>query len=167
MTPEREYFNITVLPKFIKDYVTKGDAVIDIGKPNDGWGYRKMFEDVGAIYKTLDRRRDLNPDIWCDVEEVQLRKEIADCIICNGVTEQCNNPFKLVDGIKEILKIGGFGLFGIMATSFPLIQDLDLWRFTPQGIGKLLNKFCLVDFDASQNRRGISSYIFVIVKREV
>ena len=161
MTPEREYFNTMILPKFIKKYVGK-NTVIDIGKPNDGWGYRHMFN--GADYRTLDRQADLSPDIVDDMEDTKLEAEYADVIICNGVIEQCDNPFRLVAGLHKVLKAGGHGLFGIMSVGFPMMQDLDLCRFTPQGVGRLLKDFKIVDTDVRE-REGVPSYIFVTVQK--
>jgi len=106
MTPERQHFNEVVLPKFIKEFVKKDDMVIDVGKPNDGWNYRRMFNELPvepAHYRTLDRRADLHPDIVDDMENSNLAKEIANIVICNGVFEQCNNPFKLVEGLWKVL----------------------------------------------------------------
>lgn len=176
MTPERQYFNEVILPKFIKKYVGK-NTIIDVGKPNDGWGYRQMFN--GADYRTLDRNADLNPDILDDMENTKLQEEVADIIICNGVMEQCDNPFKLVAGLWKVLKIGGHGLFGIMSVGFPMIQDLDLCRFTPQGVDKLLRDFKIIDIDYRTREvlwatdinadvkewKEIPSYIFVTVQK--
>lgn len=163
MTPERKYFNEVVLPRFIRDFVQTGDLVVDVGKPNDGWGYREMFRE--ARYKTLDRNKFLQPDIWDDIEDTKLEESSIDCIVCFGVWEQCANPFKLVKGLQKILKVGGFGLFGIMSIGVPLIQDWDLCRFTPQGVERLLKDFRVADFDVV-NRGEIPSYVFVVVVKE-
>lgn len=161
MTPERKHYNEVILPKFIKEFVKPGDCVIDVGKPNDGWGYREMFK--GTDYKTLDCNINLKPDILDDMEDTKL-SECADVIICYGVTEQCENPFKLVEGLRKILKPGGYGLIGIMSIGFPMIQDWDLLRFTAQGAGQLLQDFELIDFEV-KNRGEIPSQIYAVVKK--
>ena len=161
MTPERQHFNEVVLPRFIKEYVHK-NIVLDVGKPNDGWNYRQMFE--GMNYKTLDRRKDLKPDIVDDMEDTKLAEEYTDIVICNGVFEQCCNPFKLVEGLWKVLRRDGYGLLGIMSVGFPMIQDLDLCRFTPQGVDRLLRAFKIINMDIRE-RDKMPSYIFVTVQK--
>ena len=164
MTPERKIFNEEILPKFINEYVKENDVVVDIGKPNDGWGYKQLFSK--ATYQTLDRHDWLQPDIVMDLECIdkhQLFKGYADCAVAMGVWEQCDNPFKLYDGILALLKPKGYALLGIMLTGFPLIQDLDLHRFTEQGVFKLLRD-CKIEHLKICNRDGIPSYAFAIVR---
>ena len=163
MTEERKHYNEVVLPQFIKSYVKVGNLVLDVGKPNDGWGYRGLFPAVN--YLTVDRNPIVAPDILDDMENTTLDEACADCVICHGVWEQCDNPFKLVEGLRKVLKVGGYGLFGIMSIGFPMIQDLDLCRFTPQGVEKLLKDFSIVNLSVI-DRQGVPSYIYVIVKKE-
>ena len=162
VSPERKEFNEFILPKFIKNYVKKDDLVMEVGKPDDGWGYREMLE--GTRYVTLDRNGVLNPDIIDDMENTKVNESTIDCIICFGVMEQCANPFKLVAGIRKILKPGGYALFGIMSIGYPLWQDVDLCRFTPQGADRLLENFKIVDHH-EYFRDNIPTYIFRTVQK--
>ncbi len=166
MTPERQRFNEEILPGFIKKYVKTGDRVVDVGKPDDRWGYREMFE--GTDYNTLDRDETLNPDICFNLEWTDFLedgKSMFDIVVCYGVTEQCGDPFKLIDGVEAMLKPGGYGLIGIMSIGFPMVQDLegDLVRFTPYGAKRLLRKFDIVDFVVA-DREGVPSQIYATVR---
>lgn len=172
MTPDRKYFNEVMLPKFIKNYVKENDFVVDVGKPDKGWGYREIFEIVGAKYQTLDKKPELNPDILLDIETFWYNyktwnkfRELADCIVCMGVIEQCDNPFKVIDGIYQTLKPNGYVLFGIISTHFSMKQDIDYLRFTPQGAHKLLSAFNILDFKVFTDNDKPSS-IFAIVQKE-
>lgn len=166
MTPDRKYFNEVMLPRFIEKYVKNGDDVVDVGKPEDGWGYKEMFK--GTNYKTLDKNPDLKPDIFEDIEDYKLfiRNAFVDCIVCMGVMEQCNSPFEVIRGIDCILKPGGHALFGIISTHFSMKQDIDYLRFTPQGAHKLLSVFNILDFKVFTDNDKPSS-IFAIVQKEV
>ncbi len=163
MTPERQRFNEEILPEFIRAYVRAGNRVVDVGKPDDGWGYREMFQEMD--YKTLDRDEGLNPDICFDMEGMQWPGLPYDIMICYGVTEQCDNPFLLMKGLAHILKPGGYGLIGIMSVGFPMVQNLegDLARFTPEGAYRLLKVFDIVDVEIAE-RDGVPSQIYAIVK---
>ena len=166
MTPERQVFNEEVLPKFALEYVKDNDVIVDIGKPNDGWGYNKLFNK--AKYLTLDRNPELKPDIVMDLEWIEEYKQYihyANCIIAHGVWEQCNNPFELYDGIVTLLKPKGYGLLGIMLSGFPLVQDLDLFRFTEQGVHRLL-KDDKIEYTKICYRDSVPSYAYVIIKNE-
>ena len=167
ISQERKHFNEAILPGFVKDFIEEGNLVIDVGRPDEGWGYREIVNEVpGVVYKTLDKRADLDPapDIVDDMENTTLEIASVDRIICWATVEQCDNPFKLVDGIWKVLKPGGYALFGILSIGYPLWQDLDLCRFTPQGVRHLLKGFRHELCDTTK-RDGVPSCIFTVVKR--
>ena len=166
LTPERKYFNEVYLPKFISSFVKQGDLVVDVGKPLDIFGYRQAYEATGAVYKTLDKKKDYFPDIWDNMEDTKLQEGSVDCIGGYGIWEGCGNPFKLIAGIRKVLKSGGYGVFGIMSIGFPMLSaiEVDKWRFTPNGATKLLCGFNILDL-SERDRGGAPSYVFVVVQK--
>lgn len=160
---ERIAYNQKVLPNFISKYVKKGNVVVDIGKPNDGWGYRKLFNEMD--YKTLDIKKELGPDIVDDIANTKLGECSVDCVICMGIWEQCENPFDVIKGVRKILKVGGYALFGIISVSFPMWQDIDYLRFTPQGARMMLKDFKFLE-EQLVFRGELPSYSFIIVSKK-
>lgn len=166
---ERLLFNKEKLPMFLGTFIKKDILIIDIGKPDDGWGYKKLITEKGFIYLSLDRDKTKNPDVLLDLEgwEFLLFPKKEKAVICMGVWEQADNPYKLIEGIASILNPGEKALLGIISIGYPLCQDIDRNRITPQGLGFILSKdFITKSWDVVVNEENIPSYIFAIVEKK-
>lgn len=162
MTPEREFYHKTALKKFI-EIVKDSDLVYDIGKHGQ-FSYSEFLP--GLHVRTIDRDASTHPGLFMDVEKLKEPcPRLAPAVLCNGVLEQCDNPFALVQGIKNLVMVGGHVLFGVMSVGYPIIE-IDYVRFTPNGFRRLLERegFDLVEFDEVK-RGGVPSYIYAIAKR--
>lgn len=153
ITPERAKFH--ELLKQFKEWVNKTNLVYDIGK-SSSHNYKPLFR---CTYRTIDKDPDKKPDIVCDVEG-DFNLPLADGIICMGVTEQCDNPYKLIEGVNSLIKPNGVALFGVVSVGYP-IYDKDYVRFTPCGVKRLLNKYNILE-EQTVFRYNLPSYIFVI-----
>jgi len=168
MTPERRYFNEAVLPAFVEDHAKPGSVVLDVGHPDEGWGYRKLWTDAGADYKTVDRSKELKPDIVADIEEYEFfdkSHRLPEIVVCHGVMEQCHNPFVMADAIHDMLLKGGRALFGMLSIGYPLWQDLDLCRFTPQGAERLFSDWKSCNLDVIYRYGDVPSAIYAVVQK--
>lgn len=149
-----------------KAYLAINSVIYDIGK-SAKYDYADMFKNYN--YKTIDKDANKNPDILQDMEvPLGLYSMInsADAVICNGVVEQCENPFKLLGMIDVVLKDSGYLLFGTVLTGYP-VYDNDRIRFTAFGIENALKKYEIIDKEII-HREGIKdpTYMFLIVKKE-
>lgn len=160
MTPERIKYH-EMMERF-KTYIPKGCTIWDIGK-SVAHDYKKIFKDYD--YKTVDRDKTTNPDIFLDLEKLDGGGAcILDAVLCNGVTEQCSNPFDLLKGVESIIKVGGYGLYGVLLTSYPLF-GWDNFRFTESGILLQFNNFDIIEKELVY-RNDVPSYIYLICKKK-
>lgn len=163
MSPERIKYH--EWQEKLKAYLTAGSLIYDIGK-SAIYDYSQTFKDFK--YYTIDKSKEKNPDLQLDIEIIDELgwKDHCDVLLCNGVIEQCENPFKLIQGCWILLKPAGYALFGIILTGFP-IYDNDRIRFTVMGIRNALKKFKIIDSEIIY-RMGIDAptYIYLIVKKE-
>jgi hypothetical protein len=147
-----------------KVYIPIGSTLCDIGVAGtEQFGYKECFKDFR--YRTLDKDASLNPNIILDLEN--LPEDCYECyntLLCNGVTEWCNNPFNLVEGCYNLLKKDGYALFGIILYGYPLLNSEDKTRFTVNGAYNLLKKFMLVEKEIL-HYDNLPSYIYLIVKK--
>lgn len=158
VSPERHKYH--ELQSKLKNYLLKDNLIYDIGK-NDKYNYSEKFWD--CIYKTLDRLESKNPDILLDLEYDTIELPQADAILCNGVLEQCDNPFKVIESIDKLIKIGGYVLFGIASIGYPPYET-DYVRFTLNGVKRLLINYKILEEEIVY-RNDIPSCVFVIVQK--
>lgn len=158
ITPERAKYH--EFQDKLKHYIKKGSLIYDIGR-SDSHNYNDKFTDYD--YKTIDRLERKNPDILLDLEKDPINLPKADVIICNGVTEQCDNPFKIRETIGSLLKDDGYVLFGILSIGFE-IYGTDYIRFTPNGVERFLRDYKILE-KGIVYRNDIPSYVLAIVKR--
>lgn len=157
-SPERLMFHELAIPR-LKTYMRDNDVIYDIGK-SMSWDYKTFFTQK---LLTIDRNPEVKPDVLLDIENDKIETK-CDVVLCNGVMEQCTNPFKLVDGVHYMLNREGVALFGIMSVAYPIF-DCDYVRFTPRGIERLLNRFeLLADFHCF--RGDVVSYVYVICRKK-
>ena len=161
MTPERQYLNEVMLPLF-KEMLLPDEVVFDIGK-SETWDYKKVIPSI----ITVDRDRAKKPDILMDVEKDLEGKFICKSLICNGVTEQCDNPFTLIEGVIRILNNHGLALFGINLLGYPYLPNTnDNFRFTPDGAIKAVSKYFDILIKEILYRDTIASYIYIIGRKK-
>jgi hypothetical protein len=150
-----------MLPKF-KDMIAPGGVVLDVGK-SSSWDYQSLFSKFD--YKTVDILPDTRPDIIADMEHPADHVPSADALICNGVTEQCNNPFDLIRGVRSVMRPNGLILFGVISTAYPVYLSRDYFRFTVAGFKKViaLNNLQIIDYTPVLRNDAVS-YIYAICK---
>ena len=152
------------LEKF-KNYLTPGCLVYDIGK-SDKYDYAQTFQ--GYHYLTIDKDAKKNPDLVLNIEDANnlIMLDMPDAVICNGVVEQCENPFRLFDNLFH-LKPGNIILIGTVLTGFP-VYDNDRVRFTVMGITNLMKKYGIILDSEIIYREGIKdpTYMYLIMKKE-
>jgi len=158
VTPERYKFQEFQLK--LKNYLVEDNLIYDIGK-NNKYDYSPRFKEY--IYKTVDRMMSKEPDIFLDLEYDTIDLPQADAVICNGVTEQCDNPFKVLESLDKMLKNKGYILFGIASVGYP-IYDIDYTRFTPNGVRRLLRDYRILE-EEIMYRNELPSYILLIVQK--
>lgn len=163
MTPEREKYH-ELLAEFAAS-LPDGALVYDIGRTH-AHEYSEWFP--RQTYKSIDRNPKAEPDILCDMEGRFLNLPSCDALLCNGVTESAADPFRLVRGCWEVLKPGGFAMFGIRLTGYPLSENHDCTRFTAPGALRLLRQNGY-EFEIRNShcvfRAGAPSYFFAVGTR--
>lgn len=109
--------------------------IYDIGKSHK-YNYAPIFRN--NEYKSIDNNITKNPDIFLDFENTEevIKLPKADLILCNGVVEQCTNPFKIIENCLSLLNDKGYLLFGSVLTGFPVYQN-DYFRFTANGLRRM------------------------------
>lgn len=113
--------------------------VYDIGVSAQ-WGgcYRQWFKHTR--YETIDINPEKKPTHLLDVESAHLLPSPCDVLICNGVTEQCNDVAALLRGCHALCKRNAFALFGCAALGYPMYGRNDRFRFTPHGLVAYLDR---------------------------
>jgi SAM-dependent methyltransferase len=101
--------------------------------------YRTMLESCGFVIKTLDLDNNTSPDYVGSVENTGLPDASVDLVICTQVLEHCLNPS---DGLREIFRI--LRPKGYLIASAPHVwfyhpHPTDNWRFTQEGIVRLVS----------------------------
>lgn len=170
ITPERERYHaiIPLLYGLLK--TDEKQLIYDVGKHRIH-DYREMFP--GCRLLTVDIDAGMKPNIVLNVEEfpegIQDGSEKAwqpgDAILCNGVTERCENPYHLARGVNRMLKMGGFALFGIMGAGYPSHQ-VQRALFAPAGASDLVSQH---GFDIIREsvcyRNVVPSYTYLIATK--
>ena len=109
--------------------------IYDVGKSHK-YNYSSIFKN--SNYKSIDISTGKCPDILLNFEDTEevLKLPKADLILCNGVVEQCNNPFEIIKNCLLLLNDRGYLLFGSVLTGFPVYEN-DYFRFTANGLRRM------------------------------
>ena len=80
-------------------------------------------------------------DIQADILNLPIKDKMVDTIVCTGVLEHVDDPFKAVHEIYKVLKKGGK-----VYLETPFMQTIhaapgDYYRWTPEGLKKLMGNF--------------------------
>lgn len=157
-TQERARYH-EMLERF-KSYIPKGATIYDIGK-STRHNYATVFKDYN--YKTIDRNKAIEPDIVADVEK-NIDLPLCDAVLCNGVVEQCDNPFLLFKNVTQLLEPKGVALYGSVSLGYPE-YDVDYFRFTVKGLMRVLEKSYSI-LESTLVTRVTPSYVFVICQKK-
>jgi ubiquinone/menaquinone biosynthesis C-methylase UbiE len=115
------------------------------------FGGRKMpgqeeFANVGAFFAgdrfiSTDYLPGPGVDIVDDLRNLSMSSESCDIAVCSSVLEHVDQPFVAVREIFRVLKPGGYLMFTVPMKIRIHGSPFDYWRFTPDGVRKLLELF--------------------------
>lgn len=150
-----------MLPKF-RSMLKPGCSILDVGK-SQSWNYRDQFK--AFDYKTVDINPAAGADIVANMQTPPNSINSVDALICNGVTEQCDNPFQLLRGIFSVMRPDGIVLLGVISTAYPVYLSQDYFRFTESGLKKVLEGMNtkIIEWETVKRADAVS-YIYAICK---
>jgi SAM-dependent methyltransferase len=111
-------------------------AALDIGCGNSP--YRALLESRGLSVKTMDIDNASKPDVIGAVEDTKLPEASLDLILCTQVLEHANRPDLGVQEIFRILRPGGYLIATAPHVWFYHPHPSDNWRFTQEGLTRLV-----------------------------
>ncbi len=166
ISKEREKYH-ELMSGFIP-MLRKGALVYDIGVSSTH-NYSHLFQDFH--FMTIDRDSKKNPDICLDIEKLtslydfEDYLDIADAILCNGVIEQCSDPFNMLRACNSMLKSSGLALFGFVLLGFPE-YDNDRFRFTKRGARESLGACGFgIRHEFIVTHEGKETYIYLVAQK--
>lgn len=133
----------------IRDFVTMAaeggylsGKVLDFGAGDQP--YRDIVETVGGTYIPVDTGYGKDAT-WVGHVERPLDEAIVahhpfDAVLCTQVIEYMNNPLYMIGQMHYWLRKGGH-LVMTGPTNWPIVQQEDLWRFTPAGISRYVSGY--------------------------
>ena len=106
-TKGREFISKQLIPRFAKRFKT-GDRVLFVGK-HWFWDYSPFFSNtiIQCDYKTLDIRKDKEPDILDDITNSKVESNSFDGVMYVGMDNIGIDNAKAIEHIHRILKPGG------------------------------------------------------------
>ncbi len=116
--------------------------VLDVGCGNKP--YYPLFASISGEYIGVDLTRHENVDVIADAENLPFCKKSLDLIVSFVVLEHVSNPFNVISEVYESLKDDGDLILSAPGV-YPFHGPPDFWRFTDDGIRKILSKFVDVD----------------------
>lgn len=162
--PSAERLRYHQLIEKFKAMIEPGGLVYDIGK-SSLYDYHNAFKNY--VYQSIDADAKKEPDIVMELGNTPIDSTLskADGVLCNGVTEQCQNPYRLVSALNQLLKPGAAVLMGIISIGYPP-YDNDRVRFTPNGASCLMINYGFhVEHIDVVDRDGKPSYVFLICRK--
>ena len=98
---------------------------------------------ISKSYFSIDINKDTRPMIIADIENMPIKDNIIDNIICNSLLEHVQSPIKVVSECKRILKNKGRMY---VATPFMYYEhdSCDYQRYSMSGLKYLLREFKII-----------------------
>jgi len=81
-----------------------------------------------------------NFEEYLDITDMTLPDDSQECYLCVSVLEHVFEFEKGISEMKRTLKSGG-KLIIVVPFAYPIHDEVDYWRFTPDSLGKLLEGF--------------------------
>lgn len=125
--------------------IAKEDIILDIGS---GYPFQKEMSKYKELFKnsryySLDYTFKYKPDIVGDIQNLPLKDEAVDAVICKAVLEHVPEPQKAVEEMYRVLQDGG-KLFAYLPFLYPYHGSVlykDYYRFTKDGVYYLFSDF--------------------------
>ena len=98
--------------------------------------YRSVVLSAGGSYQPFD-----SPGYPGSVAQEHIlpdQDELFDTVICTQVIQYAEDPIEMLREVWDYTKPGGL-LLMTGPTNWPLVEQTDLWRFTVQGIKRLVS----------------------------
>lgn len=102
-------------------------------------------------YMALDIDKSCNPDICCDIHDINWEDNYFDTIIATEVLEHCYNPAQVVDELYRILKKRGTVILSTRFMQHYHPAPKDYWRFTRDSLALLFKNFDKVEIHPHGN----------------
>lgn len=114
----------------------EGNRAVDIGCNTSP--YKAELEAMGFNVRTMDLDRERGADLAGSVESTGLPDASCDLIICTQVLEHCAEPWVAAPEMFRILASGGVLVASVPHAWFYHPHPDDNWRYTPEGLARLL-----------------------------
>lgn len=119
------------------------ETILDVGAQYSP--YYDIFKSKCDRYLSMDIIETPLVDIVCNAEAMLLDDSAVDIVICTQVLEHCDYPQKIIDECYRVLKPGGVLIITVPSVFPEHGYPADRWRFMPQGLEFMLDKFLTVE----------------------
>jgi SAM-dependent methyltransferase len=133
---------------------------LDLGSGNSP--YRQLLELRGFAVKTMDVDPKTSPDLIGSVEEIRLSDESIDLVICTQVLEHSLDPATGLQEIFRILRPGGYLIASAPHIWFYHPHPSDNWRFTQEGLTRIVATAGLVPRKLLSQGGSVLSYFQIV-----
>ena len=117
--------------------------ILDVGSQYSP--YTPFFLQKCRLYTCIDVVKTPLVHVVCNAECMPLDHCSYDLILCTQVLEHTSCPQKIIDECYRVLRPGGILLVTVPSVFPQHGYPSDNWRFMPQGLELLLNRFARVE----------------------
>lgn len=139
-----DYLALSTLADDVRELVTlvpgpaDGATALDIGSSRSP--YRSILENRRFLLETLDLDREGGANHAGAAEATGLADSSYDLVLCTQVLEHCDDPWQAAREIRRILRPGGHAIISAPHVWFFHPHPRDHWRFTQEGIVRLMRE---------------------------